>query len=276
MKYLKTLTLTLGLLWPSLNFAGGGWIANGLDGESHFSSESEETLYDSDQNRDTNYFLLKEGEMSLTLGSVWYPEVQTSADQTQITHYEQGVGILYSWGFAKNWTWSNYLNLLVGLYSRGRNDIALSFGPSNGLGWDEASGFYMNPGISLLHSFYLGAGFRLTDITSVSGSFQSRRDQDGSRFGFDAAQLRLQVSKNLGSWARVYVGAKSYIGYRRQTIDNRIHKSFEKYFVAAEPHFGIDLFLGTHASLGLSIFTDHKSLKRAGGPTTMLDLTTNF
>lgn len=274
----------LSFWWISQNVYAGGWIANGIGGD--VSSLSESGYSDSEIGipHERNYFLLKDGEMSVTLGMAWLPEQITetvnlgpiSTQQTR-TRYESIPGILFSWGLNKDWTWSNYLSLRYNLYSVGRTDLALSFGPAEGgLGYETSSGFYIVPGASLLHSYYLGAGFRFVNRLGISGRYQAKQDNDKANFSFNLVSLNTTLSKTFGDTFTLSVSGLTYAGYRRKILDDLVYKSWKWHMLTANPTFGVSAALGNHAELGLEVTLDHASLYQAGGPKSVLYLETRF
>jgi|GEM_PF-4807223 len=262
----------------------GGWIGNGVNGNVSTLSESSASGNKAGPNHEGNYFLLPKGQMSLTLGIAWLPKrvtknvtVNSVATQETDTEYEKFTAVLFSWGLNKDWTWSNYFNLRYNLYSAGRTDLALSFGPADGdIGYDSSSGFYMAPGASLLHSYYLGAGFRLIDRLGVSARYQSKRDTDHSHFSFDSANLDITLSKTFADTLTLSASGLSYAGYRREVVDNRVQKDWKWSWLVANPSLGVSTTLDQLAELGFSITFDHDSLSRKGGPTSILYLEARF
>jgi hypothetical protein len=269
-------------LIPNCIWAGGGWIANGIGG--NISTLNEFNFSESSEPHERNYFLLPEGEKSVTLGMVWIPEqinetiLSGSSSQTLTrTDYSTSPAILFSWGISKNWTWSNYFSLRYNLYSAGRTDLAISFGPAEGgLGYATGAGFYMAPGGALLHSLNLGFGMRLVNELEVSGRFQSTEDADNDRFSFNMAKLSTSISKTFANTVTFSVGGLTYAGYRRSLINGQIRKHWGWHVLLADPTFGVSAALGNHSELGLSVSLDHASPSREGGPTTVLYLSTRF
>jgi len=271
---MKTLSLFLAFIIPSLAYAGGGWVSNGIDqgGLSFGNSGGNEPMGQEHQ----NYFLLESREKSLSLGVVWLPEQTTSMNKTK-TRYEVFPIILFSYGISKNWTWSNYLDLRYNLYSFGRHDLALTFGPAiGGMGYQDAYNFYMAPGLGLMHSFYLGSGLRLSNQLSVTGFYQSKDDSKGKNFAFDAARLSTQLSSHLWNFLTLWAGVNSYAGFQRTIVNDRVKRDYNWKAFNSDPYLGLAFDLGKNANLGFNVKLDHNSFEKRSGATSTLGLTVKF